>query len=367
MNNMIKLDLQLFAEGAGHLVNTTQNYVNAYNGTAISFHGTDTLAPEIKQFYDLTLLDKARPNLRYHKFAKKKNIPQGHGHTIEFRTVNKFVNAEQLTEGVIPAGQKAGVSHITATVNQFGLYTAVSDMLELQSIDDLILAFTEEMGYSASNTIDLLMRDALLVGTNVLYCDNINAATGAVISTPTSCATMHSVRSNTTNGFAALTVNAVQKAVTALKAADAKPFEDGKYVAIIHPYTAYDIMQDPNWVDAHKYAQPKELYDGELGEIAGVRFVESTNAPILNSTLYKNAEETSTFATFIFGPDAYGASALEGAAMETIVKPKEMIGGPLNQFSTIGYKLTFGGVILQPTALIRVMSCSEYSATATPN
>ncbi len=366
MNDMIKLDLQLFAE-AGNLVNTTQNYVNAYNGTAISFNGSNTLAPEIKQFYDLTLLDKARPNLRFHKFAKKKNIPQGNGKSIEFRTVNKFINAEALTEGVIPTGQKAGVTRITAQIAQYGLYTTVSDMLELQSIDDLILAFTEEMGYSASNTIDLLMRDSLLTGTNVLYCDNINASTGAVISTPTSCATMHSVRSNTTNGFAALTVNAVQKAVTALKAADAKPFEDGKYVAIIHPYAAYDIMQDPHWVDSHKYAQPKELYDGELGEIAGVRFVESTNAPILTSSAYKNAENTATFATFMFGPDAYGATALEGAAMETIVKSKDLVGGPLNQFSTIGYKLTFGGVILQPTALIRVMSCSEYSATAVAN
>ena len=46
-----------------------------------------------------------------------------------------------------------------------------------------------------------------------------------------------------------------------------------------------------------------------------------------------------------------------------IVKPKEVSGGPLNQFSTVGYKLeTNGATILYPERILRVMSCSSYSA-----
>jgi hypothetical protein len=46
-----------------------------------------------------------------------------------------------------------------------------------------------------------------------------------------------------------------------------------------------------------------------------------------------------------------------------IVKSKEQAGGPLNQFSTVGYKFeTNGATILYSERVLRVMSCSSYSA-----
>lgn len=71
----------------------------------------------------------------------------------------------------------------------------------------------------------------------------------------------------------------IQRAVAKLRAQNA-PTINGKYVGIIHPYVAYDLMRDPEWVDAHKYAQPENLYEGEIGELAGVRFVQTTEAKI---------------------------------------------------------------------------------------
>ena len=51
-----------------------------------------------------------------------------------------------------------------------------------------------------------------------------------------------------------------------------------------------------------------------------------------------------------------------------IVKDKGQVGGPLEQFSTIGYKFeTNGATILYPERLLRVMSCSSYSATDAAN
>ena len=37
------------------------------------------------------------------------------------------------------------------------------------------------------------------------------------------------------------------------------------------------------------------------------------------------------------------------------------IGGPLNQFSTVGYKFEFGAKILYEDRMIRVESCGKYS------
>ena len=58
----------------------------------------------------------------------------------------------------------------------------------------------------------------------------------------------------------------------------------------------------------------------------------------------------------------------EGGALQMIVHDKSEIGGPLNQFSTIGYKFeTNGATMLYPERLLRVMSCSSYSATDAEN
>ena len=83
---------------------------------------------------------------------------------------------------------------------------------------------------------------------------------------------------------------------------------------------------------------------------------------------YKNKASGVTYATYFFGKDAFGIIDPEGGALEMIIKSKEQAGGPLNQFSTIGYKFeTNGATILYPERLLRVMSCSSFSATDEAN
>jgi hypothetical protein len=44
-----------------------------------------------------------------------------------------------------------------------------------------------------------------------------------------------------------------------------------------------------------------------------------------------------------------------------IVKTKEQVGGPIEQFGTIGYKFETGTAMLYPERLLCVWSCSSYS------
>jgi hypothetical protein len=68
-----------------------------------------------------------------------------------------------------------------------------------------------------------------------------------------------------------------------------------------------------------------------------------------------------TYATYFFGKDGYGIIDPAEGGLQMIVKPKEF-GGPLNQFSTIGYKFeTNGATMLYTERVLRVMSCSSYS------
>lgn len=371
--------LQLFAD-AGTVVNTlvnngTSNYTNAYTGDAVAANpSTNTLAPELKTFYDTELLENARTEMFYAQFGRKQRLPKNGGTTIEWRKFNTFARASELKEGVIPTGQQFGSSSLTASISQYGTYTSITDKLEMRAYDNVILAATEEMGASAAATQETLIRDALLVGTNVMYCDNVDV-NGTVLSTPTSPATMGAGGgSSNSDGWALLTPTMVNKAVTKMKK-DRVPRINGKYYAVIHPSVAYDLRQSKEWIEVHKYAATSEIFNGEIGELHGCRFIEDTFAPILGgsyiysgSTTYKNKSDGVTYATYFFGKDSFGIVDPEGGGLEMIIHDKDEIGGPLNQFSTIGYKFeTNGATILYPERVLRVMSVSSYSATDEEN
>ena len=371
--------LQLFAD-AGTVVNTlvnngTSNYTNAYTGDAVAANpSTNTLAPELKTFYDTELLENARTEMFYAQFGRKQRLPKNGGTTIEWRKFNTFARASELKEGVIPTGQQFGSSSLTASISQYGTYTSITDKLEMRAYDNVILAATEEMGASAAATQETLIRNALLVGTNVMYCDNVDV-NGTVLSTPTSPATMGAGGgSSNSDGWALLTPTMVNKAVTKMKK-DRVPRINGKYYAVIHPSVAYDLRQSKEWIEVHKYAATGEIFNGEIGELHGCRFIEDTFAPILGdsyiysgSTTYKNKSNGVTYATYFFGKDGFGIVDPEGGGLEMIIHDKDEIGGPLNQFSTIGYKFeTNGATILYPERVLRVMSVSSYSATDEEN
>ena len=350
------INLQLFAD-AGTLVNTTGRYVNAYDGTSQAFDSVNTLSGELKTFYDTELLENARAELFYAQFAKKQPLPKNHGKTVEWRKFNTFARATQLQEGVIPTGQKFGMSSKTGSINQYGTFTAISDILEMRAYDPIIMAATEEMGASAAETQEVLIRDGLLINTNVLYCDNITVATGDVVDTPTTPGAMEA----TSITMSLLTPDMVAKAVTLMKK-NRVPTIKGKYYMVIHPSVAYDLRKSDDWVEAHKYAATSEIFNGEIGELHGCRFIENTFAPVLDGQ-YKNKAGTKTYASYMFGKDGFGIIDPAGGALEMIVKDKSQVGGPLNQFSTVGYKFeTNGATMLYTERVLRIMSCSSYSA-----
>ena len=359
-----KVGFQFFAD-AGTLVNATGNYVNAGTGQTTAFSGNDTLSPTMKTFYDTQLLENARPELVHAQFAGKQALPRNHGKTVEWRKWNTLKDADELTEGVIPTGQKMGQTSMTASIKQIGTYVSVSDQLELHALDNVILGATEELGASAGTSIDKRVRDTIVAGSNVQYCDKVSSAGAHTAVTGRSGL----------DKTALLTPDEVNKAVTTLKKLKARKI-NGKYVAIIHPSVAYDLRSSKEWIEAHKYAAVTELFNGEIGELHGVRFVETTEAKVFNNSTcpVKTAASDgnpavyySVYATLFLGEEAYRMIDPEGGNLEMIVKGKDEIGGPLNQFSTVGYKAEMAAKLLYEDRMVRVESCSAYSGTDEAN
>ena len=337
------INLQRFA--AGDVVNATTHYVNANTGTTTAFDGVNTMSPTMKTFYDTELLENARGQFFFEQFGKKQPLPANNGRTMEWRKWNTLPRATALAEGVIPTGQKMGMTVLNASLQQYGMFVAVTDLLELHAIDNVLLGATEELGASAGETKDILIRNELQTGTSVMYCDTVGADGKKTEVTGYDGMSADNNR---------LTPDMVNKAATFLKKMKA-PTINGKYVALIHPSVTYDIRSSEEWIEAHKYANTTEIFNGEIGELHNVRFIETANAKITDQGGKK------VYSTIFLGKDAYGVVNPEGGAMEMIVKDKRQVGGPLEQFSTAGYKFEDCTKILYQERMVRVESCSAYS------
>lgn len=235
-----------------------------------NYTGSERLTPEMKTYYDMTLLDEAQPNLVHAQFGQKRPIPQGSGKTIEFRKFAALAKAlTPLTEGVTPEGDELTVTAITATVMQFGRFIVQTDVLELTAIDNTIVEATKLLGRQAGLSLDTIVRNILQASTNVSYAPKVSGGTETEVT-----------HRYDLDESAQLTVDLVQQMVTKLRAVNGPTFT-GDYVAIIHPYVAYDLMRDPEWQNAHQYTTSENIYAGEIGKLYGCRFVQSTEALII--------------------------------------------------------------------------------------
>lgn len=232
--------------------------------------GSQTLSVENKTYYDKQLIRYATPNLVHMQFGQERDIPQKAGQKIEFRSFASLGKAlTPLTEGVTPDAQTLSASAIEATVHQYGGFVALTDILDMTAIDPVITETVRLIGDQAGQTLDTIVRDILNTGTNVGYASKIS---GGVETEITSRYLI--------DADCKLTVKEVEKQYTELKSQNA-PKIDGYYVCIAHPKALYDLKRDPEWRDVQKYTDNvSKIFKNEVGEIGGVRFVETTEAKI---------------------------------------------------------------------------------------
>ncbi|MEE1013399.1 MAG: N4-gp56 family major capsid protein [Clostridia bacterium] len=239
----------------------------------------NNLTPEMKTYYDRALIRFASPKLVHAQFGQQKPIPAGSGKTIEFRRFSPLPKAlTPLTEGVTPKGNTLNVTTVESTVEQYGDYVTMSDMLTLSSVDAVISETQNVLGDQAGRTLDTVIREKVNAGTNVQY-GNGKADRNLLVG---------GKDAYEENDY--LNVAAVKRAVATLKRNNATPFKDGCYVAIIHPDVANDLTNDPEWKAVKQNVDPEDWYKGVIGKIHGVVFVESTEAKVFRAGYLRNPE-----------------------------------------------------------------------------
>ena len=236
---------------------TTESRLNL--NTTKSAGSAPLFAPALNRH----ILTAAAPALVHQQFGQKVEVPKGMGKAVTWDKLSPLPKAKvPLVEGVTPKGSAIHVTRLTAVPEQFGDYISTTDEFDYYAIDPSpkMLKLNETLANSAARTLDSLTADVLASGTNVQYPNGKLS------------------RSELTADDK-ITVAEIKKAVRTLKGNNA-PKINNKYVAIIHTDIAHDLTSDEEWRWPHQYVDTKEIYEGEIGELYGVNFVETTEAKV---------------------------------------------------------------------------------------
>lgn len=283
---------------------------------------TDEMSAEMKTYYSSYLIDLAEAELVHDQFGQKHPIPKNGGKVIEFRQYDPLPEMlTPLVEGVTPDGQSMNVKTITSEVKQYGGYVTLSDLLILTAIDNNLVQATKLIASQAGRTLDTITREIINAGTVVQYAE------GQVDSRDALYYTSEEDNCN-------LTVDAVKRAVRFLETQDA-PKINGYYVGIIHPYCKYDLMKDPDWKAPHEYVDTEHIYQNEIGEIYGVRFVQSSRAKVFAGADLASDSRTLT------------VNASGGLSAQTEIP---FDGGTVAANALVGRKVSIGGTVTTVTA-----------------
>lgn len=308
------------------------------NTTGAAVTGND-LSASMKTFYKTSFLENERHEQYFNQFGEEQPLPKNEGNIVEWRRMETFAKAlTPLTEGVTPDGNKLNMSKITQKINQYGDYTTLSDRLEMEAVDPIVMETTEEHGAQAGETLETVTRNEVMSGTNVIYAGGKTSRadlTKADVISPT----------------------LINQAVTFLKKMHAPKDSTGCYIGILPTSVIYDLRQSNEWIEAHKYAKPDEIYNGEVGKIHGCRIIDDPEGKI-----YKTGV-VATYGCVFFGKKAYGRIKPTAEALEIIVKQKGSAGSsdPLNQRSSVGWKASHAAKILYQERIIRIECGSFYS------
>jgi N4-gp56 family major capsid protein len=168
--------------------------------------------------------------------------------------------------------------------------------------------------FPIGNSVALVLRQDQLEGLDKVAYAAYNL--GRVFYTPTSATTGTISTSGTpaTTAGSPMTTSHVKDVTDYMRTNAVPPISPGKYFCIAHPDHMRGIKDSSDFINYSVFSAPQKLVDSEVGEYAGVKFVEENNA--LSSPAGTNTAGLAE--AFYFGAD----NVVEGVAVAPHIRYK---------------------------------------------
>jgi len=217
--------------------------------------------------YDLVTYFPFYFELYFDRFASvKPTRTSTRGAVINFNKTNSLALADTpIDESVDITASVLSDSDTPITLSEYGNAAKTTAKLRATGMIELDPIVAETIGVNAGQSMDSVASLPFFAGTQVAYG---GVATSRITIAATSKMSAHLVR----------------LAFARLSAASVPRLGGGYFGAILHPDVAIDLKEETGqgaWRTPREYVDPANIYNGELGEFEGFRFVVSPRARML--------------------------------------------------------------------------------------
>lgn len=312
------------------------------------------------------LLKRTVPGIVTERTAQTKTMEPNKGKSVKFRRYLKLAPATTpLQEGVTPAGNTVSYVDVDTTVEQFGDWVGITDVIEDTHEDPVLSEFRGILSDQMQLTRETLNFNILKGGTNVFFT---NGASRAEVNTVLDKGDLkritRSLRGSDARYFTEILSGSPKIGTTPIGAA---------FFAFAHTDLQADIENISGYVDVSKYPNPQEAIPYEVGAASNIRFILTTvfdawaDAGAAGATMIATTNASAhvdVYPVIVVAPDAWGVVPLRGknSGSIAVVNPKPASGDPLGQRGSLGWKNWHAGLILNDSLMARL----ETSATLSP-
>lgn len=310
-----------------------------------------TAGKACKQF-----LERATPLILIERFAQGRPLEKNNTKTQIFRRYNSLTAATTpLTEGVTPSGQAGTKTDVSVTLNQYGDFVEITDVIQDTHEDPVLQEYMGITGEQAAETVELINFGVIKGGTGVTYA---NGAARSAVNT-------------------ALTLTLQRKALRSILRQNGKrhtrmltgsPNHNTSpvapcFVGLCHTDMSSAIRDMTGFVPVEKYGTQQAL-PGEIGAVEEVRYCASSlytpwaDAGGAKGTMISTTGTSADVYPVIYlAQNAFGVVPLKGkkAITPMVLNPNTPRGGDqLGQRGSVGWKTMYAAVILNDAWMHRV-------------
>lgn len=312
---------------------------------------TTQVDPAVAAFYSRTLLRQMYPQYIHDLGAEHYSMPKKSGTIMKWRRYNKLPAANTpLPEGVTPLANVWGKTDLLVTVQPYGAYVILTDVVDYTVEDPTLNKLADEQGEQLGLTLDTIVRDVLAATASYVACTGgSNKKTPTEVSKTdidTACQTLFSADAKF-----------MSKARPGSVRVGTLPTQDSFFM-LGHVDEIPAINAVSGVINKANYPQPSDIHPAEWATTGNARWFLTTNGRKDSSSPY-------VYSNFLIGQYAYGVVDMEGGMLEHIVKPFDSPdkSDPLNQISTSGWKVEGFAARILNDSLMLILAASNLAGS----
>lgn len=225
---------------------------------------TATAAQDVLPVYlAKELLRLSELNTEFVDLADEETMPEGQGKVFQSNRYERVpLPSAPLSEGTTPTATPLTVSSVQGVLDQWGIVISMTDV-GLMTVNHPQFTIARERVADAMGRLwDRECQNVLMGGANVVFAGG------------------KTTRATLVAGDI-VTSDLIAQTTATLRQLGAPEYSAGAYAGICDPYVEQDIRKNPDFVQAHVYANQQALLRAEAGLWNGVRWKRTNHLPII--------------------------------------------------------------------------------------